>query len=263
MFDFEGDGVAEVVYADETTFRVLDGVDGHERLSIPNRSHTRLEMPIVADVDNDGNAEVVYVENAHGGGTSQGIRVLGDSTDSWVRTRRIWNQHSYHVTNVSELGAIPTGEPANWLQPTPATAAGVMNNFRQNLPDADAFAAPDLTVALAIDTGGCAITATVCNAGDILVGPGVAVRFYDKATTGEIACDGGAVVTPQAIVPGACAVVSCRWPMPVPTGAVEVRGCVDNSGYDCTSGAAGGNNECDETNNAAEASGAQACVPIQ
>lgn len=263
VFDFEGDGVAEVVYADETTFRVLDGVDGHERLSIANRSHTRLEMPIVVDVDNDGNAEVVYVENAHGGGSSQGIRVLGDSTDSWVRTRRIWNQHSYHVTNVSELGAIPTGEPANWLQPTPSTVAGVMNNFRQNLPDADAFAAPDLTVTLAIDTGACAINATVCNVGDILVGPGVPVRFYDKPTTAEIVCDGGSVVTPQSIAPGACAVVSCQWPTPVPSGAVEVRGCVDNAGYECTSGVAGGNNECDEANNAAEASGVQGCVPIQ
>ncbi len=262
VFDFEGDGRAEVVYADETHFRVFDGVDGTEKLSVPNRSHTRLEMPIVADVDNDGNAEVVYIENASGGGTTQGIRVLGDATDSWVRTRRIWNQHSYHVTNVSELGAIPSPEPPNWLATTPATESGVMNNFRQNLPDADAFAAPDLTIALAIDVDDCGAVATVCNAGDLLVGPGVAVHFYDTSTMTEVACDNGPIVTPQTLAPGSCVDVTCVWPMPVPTGTVTIRGCVDNAGYACTSGASGGNNECLEANNLAEASGMYGCTVV-
>ncbi len=75
VFDFDGDGRAEVLYADEQNFRILDGVDGKDVISPePNRSHTRLEMPIVVDVDNDGNAEVVFVENGPGkepiGGTT-------------------------------------------------------------------------------------------------------------------------------------------------------------------------------------------------
>ncbi|MEZ4367681.1 MAG: hypothetical protein R2939_15605 [Kofleriaceae bacterium] len=123
VFDFDGDGRAEVVYNDEQNFRILDGLDGAERLRVGNHSHTRLEMPIVADVDNDGNAEIVFIENAHGGGTSQGIRVYGDAADGWVPTRRVWNQHSYHVTNVGELGAIPAGEPANWREPTDNTVS--------------------------------------------------------------------------------------------------------------------------------------------
>ncbi len=262
VFDFEGDGKAEVIYADEVAFRVFDGTDGSVRLNIPNRSHTRLEMPIVADVDNDGNAEVVYIENATGGGTTQGIRVLGDATDSWVPTRRVWNQHSYHVTNVGELGAIPMGEPANWLQSTTATASGVMNNFRQNLPEANAFAAPDLTLMLGIDSDLCAVTAKVCNIGDLVVGPGIEVHVYDTATMAEIACEGGTVVTPQSLNPGACVDLACRWPTPAPSGAVSVRGCVDNAGYACVSGGSGGNNECQEDNNAGAAMSTQACVPI-
>jgi hypothetical protein len=86
VFDFDGDGRAEVVYADEQNFRIFDGATGMIRESIPNNSRTRLEMPIVADVDNDGNAEVVFVENSVATtGATQGIRVLGDSTDSWGR----------------------------------------------------------------------------------------------------------------------------------------------------------------------------------
>jgi hypothetical protein len=261
VFDFEGDGRAEVIYADETAFRVFDGIDGTVRLSLPNHSHTRLEMPIVADADNDGNAEVVYIENANGGGTTQGIRVLGDATDSWVSTRRVWNQHSYHVTNVSELGAIPAGEPANWLEPTDATISGVMNNFRQNLPEADAFAAPDLTLDISVDAAACKLDGTVCNAGDQVVGPGVAVHFYDTATMIEIACLGGPVVTTQSLAPGACETVRCVFPDPVPTGAVDVRGCVDNAGYDCTSGGVGANNECLEDNNLDTATGTPSCIP--
>ena len=263
VFDFDGDGKAEVVYADETAFRVFDGTTGAVRLSEPNHSHTRLEMPIVADVDNDGNAEVVYIENTYGGGTTKGIHVLGDTTDSWVPTRRIWNQHSYHVTNVSELGAIPAGEPANWTAATAATVSGVMNNFRQNLPEANAFAAPDLTVTLTLDGNACTINANVCNAGDLVVGAGVPVHFYSNTTQDEIACDGGTPTTPAPLAPGACAIVACHWPDPQPTGAVDVKACVDNATYACTSGMPGGNNECKEDNNQASATATQACVPIQ
>ena len=63
VFDFEGDGSAEVVYADETAFRIFRGSDGtilYEDTT--HSSNTRLEMPIVVDVDNDGKSEVVIPE---------------------------------------------------------------------------------------------------------------------------------------------------------------------------------------------------------
>ncbi len=262
VFDFDGDGRAEVVYADEVEFRILDGVDGSERLSIPNFSHTRLEMPIVVDVDNDGNAEIVFVENLNGEGTSQGIRVYGDQTDSWVATRRVWNQHSYHVTNVSELGAIPVVEPTNWLAPTEATVSGVMNNFRQNLPEADALAAPDLTVSLGFTAATCGLDATVCNAGDIVVGAGVQVRFYDNADQSEIPCDNAPVVTTIPLAPGECETATCVWSA-APDGNIDIRACVDNAGYECAGAGMGGNNECDEDNNRADESTDFSCDPIE
>jgi hypothetical protein len=167
------------------------------------------------------------------------------------------------VTNVSELGAIPAGEPANWNAATAATVSGVMNNFRQNLPEANAFAAPDLTVTLTLDGNACTINANVCNAGDLVVGAGVPVHFYSNTTQDEIACDGGTPTTPAPLAPGACTIVACHWPDPQPTGAVDVKACVDNATYACTSGMPGGNNECKEDNNQASATATQACVPIQ
>jgi hypothetical protein len=259
VFDFDADGRAEVAYADEDFFRILDGVDGSERLSIANQSHTRLEMPIIVDVDNDGNAEIVFVENAHGGGPSQGIRVYGDATDSWASTRRIWNQHAYHVTNVSELGAIPLDEPVNWLEPTANTEAGVMNNFRQNLPENDANAAPDLTISLTLVEDGCVLIGRVCNEGDVVVGAGLPVHFWDNATMTEIPCAGGVPTTSAPLPPGACVDVQCVW-NDAPAD-VDIRGCVDNDGYTCDD-ATGANNECNEGNNQDNRAGPFDCTPI-
>jgi hypothetical protein len=56
---------------------------------------TATATSIVADIDNDGNAEIVFVENRNGAGaTTQGLRIYGDATDSWAATRRVWNQHA-------------------------------------------------------------------------------------------------------------------------------------------------------------------------
>ena len=67
------------------------------------------------------------------------MRVFGDATGTWVRTRRVWNEHAYHVTNVDEDGTIPANELPNWKQPG-------LNNFRQNKQPGSEFAAPDAVV---------------------------------------------------------------------------------------------------------------------
>jgi hypothetical protein len=60
-FDFEGDGRAEVVFADWCYVRVLDGRDGSTLWSHPRASGGWHEMPIIADVDGDYHAEIVSV----------------------------------------------------------------------------------------------------------------------------------------------------------------------------------------------------------
>ncbi len=101
VFDFNGDGISEAIYNDEHKVRIYAGPDGEMLYSRFNSSRTRHENPIVADVDDDGNAEVVFVENNEAtfacgplnpmGGA--GVHVIGDdpAADGWVPTRRIWN----------------------------------------------------------------------------------------------------------------------------------------------------------------------------
>jgi hypothetical protein len=77
-------------------------------------------------VDADNHAEIVAVANNNCGyGPQRGIYVFGDPTGGWVPTRRIWNEHTYHITNVAADGSIPAVELNNWEQPG-------LNNFRLN-----------------------------------------------------------------------------------------------------------------------------------
>ena len=109
-FDFLGDGTAEVIYMDDTSLRIFDGVDGDVLTDTPQSPWGFFRYPSVADVDNDGSAEILVV----GSTSDPTLRVFGDAMNGWVSARRIWNQHSYHVTNVREDGTIPHVQKPNW-----------------------------------------------------------------------------------------------------------------------------------------------------
>ena len=98
---------------------------GQVLLQQPRLSRTTTEYPVVADVDNDGSAEIVVVSDAgfDNNQTSPTVQVIRDVEDRWIQARRIWNQHTYHVTNVREDGTIPQFEQPNWA---------TLNTFRTN-----------------------------------------------------------------------------------------------------------------------------------
>jgi hypothetical protein len=238
VFDFQGDGPAEVLYNDECFLHIYDGTTGQELLNpvLPSSSRTAAEYPLVADVDGDGNAEIVVISNGDqaqdrdncdtswktagvsidwlcqyttctagpacgmnstcpdiqsGGyldsyqcdmnnvcqlaGGTHGVRIYGDSFDSWVKTRPVWNQFSHHVTNFERQGGlwdVPTTESANWLS---------YNNYRQNVQGGVLFPVPDLRVELTA-TPQCpdtvVLAARVYNDGSAGAAPGVPVAFY-------------------------------------------------------------------------------------
>lgn len=123
-FDFLGDGGAEAMYADEANLFVFDAA-GTPLLTVPRSSKTLIEYPVVADVDNDGSAEIVVVSanNWDDVQTSPTVQVIRDAKDRWIQARRIWNQHTYHVTNVREDGIIPQYEKPSWQ---------LLNTYRTN-----------------------------------------------------------------------------------------------------------------------------------
>lgn len=124
-FDFLGRGIADAVYGDEGNLWVYDGKSGSLELQEVRNSGTLIEFPVVADCDNDGSADILVVSNDNGsaGVYKHTLEVFQDSQRRWAPTRRIWNQHAYHVTNVREDGTIPAHMKPSWKY---------LNTFRTN-----------------------------------------------------------------------------------------------------------------------------------
>jgi hypothetical protein len=122
-FDFLGKGIANAVYGDQVSLLVLDGKTGMNNLNQSRSSGTLIEYPVVADVDNDNSADIVVVSNKSVGNYMYTVQVFQDAMKRWKPTRRIWNQHAYHVTNVREDGTIPAKQTKSWTK---------LNTFRTN-----------------------------------------------------------------------------------------------------------------------------------
>lgn len=184
VFDFDGDGMAEVVYGDEQSLRIFRGTDGAVLYDLPKSSCTALETPVVADVDGDGRAEIVAAANVNCGfGPQNGIYVIGDRSGTWVPTRKVWNQYSYHVTNVNDDGTVPAVEANGWE---------VYSTYRLNVltQSSDTIGLADLVPAAVTVAGppdALAVTVRVENTGFTAVNPGVVVAFYggDPARGGQ------------------------------------------------------------------------------
>ncbi len=252
VFDFDGDGTNEVVYNDEFFIRIYPGVEPDCQLmppgpgcdgimtdeevlfQDPNTSRTRTEYPVVADVDGDFKAELVFSNNSDvDWGLDGGIEVWEDQLDNWVATRPVWNQHSYHITNVEVDGTVPVTEPNAWDTPG-------FNAYRRNAQGLSNFCAPDLALFdLRVDQVVCPtldISVDVANLGCLGVGPGVAVSFYEQ-DAGLL----GTVNTVAALPAGASETVTLATGQSIPSATIFA--VVDDDGT-----GTGVLNECDEMN---------------
>ena len=106
MFDFNHDGNNEVVYRDLSDLKIIEGSTGSTLSSIPIQSTTGYECPVITDVDNDGEAEILI-----SGHESQWNRTIlyciESSSDTWAPSRVVWNQYSYNPTFVNDDLTIP------------------------------------------------------------------------------------------------------------------------------------------------------------
>jgi len=182
-FDFEGDGITEVVYRDENVLYVYDGTTGTVKASIPCGSGTRTEFPTVADVDGDGSANIICNCDVANQGSTGKVRVYSSAGVSWIDTRKVMNQHGYAVTNINDDLSVPVNPQSNASVPE-------LNRFISQVPLYDKnwnplfIPIPDLTIT--IDTvevcntvNQVDVTLTVCNIGSDNVTVNVPVSFYD------------------------------------------------------------------------------------
>lgn len=241
VFDFQGDGVAEVLYNDECRFLALDGRSGIPLLSYSNTSRTGGEYPIVVDVNGDDRSEVVIIANndqynrdcvdliparpdyfpecagAFDSGAnqedfpefcykgSQGVFAFGDPEDRWVRTRTIWNQHAYSITNIEEDGTVPSNPAPNYT---------VFNNYRANRQGGVPLNSPDATIVQLVPNAlqcppELEVIATIGNDGTRGIPAGLPVRFFYDVGAGSVPFE--TVLTQEPLFPGGTTVVRATY----------------------------------------------------
>jgi transglutaminase-like putative cysteine protease/uncharacterized membrane protein len=129
VLDLNGDGIYEVAWTGrEQGFTIFDGATGEVIFYEPLvYSITGSDHPIIIDADNDGQAEIVVA-------SLRGPRVFGMG-GAWTNSRPLWNQQTYHITNVNDDLSIPVAEVNSWAvhntyrtqtsQPQPLPVFGV------------------------------------------------------------------------------------------------------------------------------------------
>lgn len=110
VMDLDGDGIYEVAWNGAigglTLFNGPDGSVLFNEAHLDVISQTGSDYPVFADVDQDGYGEIVVA-------SQKGVRVFGFD-GVWGSSRPLWNQHTYHITNVNDDLSIPEQEPNSW-----------------------------------------------------------------------------------------------------------------------------------------------------
>ncbi|WP_159478413.1 FG-GAP repeat domain-containing protein [Chryseobacterium sp. 18068] len=197
-FDFNGDGNKEIVYRDQTYLRIMyggpmayapPGVDTDRNYArFACSSNTGWEHPVIADIDGDGEADIV-------GSCGTSICVFGSVNYPWMPARPIWNQLSYNNVNVNDDGSIPVRQQ-NILASFNGANNQILNTFNTQLNPLELIsppgqmAAPDISVSSASitnlnpnGTANCSnlqIQYQIANTGSATMAKNIYVYVYDK-----------------------------------------------------------------------------------
>lgn len=156
-FDFNQDGLLELIICDEEKLRIVNG-SGKSHIThndtiafyvmetFPYEEVTIMQYPVIADADDDGIAEIISVG-------SNKLNFIESDGSLWAPARKVWNQYMYNVTNVNNDLTITQHHFNNatpFVDPD-GVVRHPFNNFLQQATTLDQygrpfFAAPDVYV---------------------------------------------------------------------------------------------------------------------
>jgi hypothetical protein len=237
-YDVDNDGALEILFADQDTFKIIDGRTG--RPNYTNADHasgTVFEYPTVADLDADGHTEIVVASN-YGAAWGALVAFENDGT-GWPAAGSTWGLHDFAITNINPDGSVPEHPEASWNK---------YNVYRARVA-ADDPSTPDL---LAEVTDVCVADCTygpvkvgvqVANDGGADVDAGALLSLYAKDSTPRLV----ATYTLPAIAAGE-KLAGIEFDLTAAdVGTSGFIAVVDDDGT-----GTGAVNECDETNNTDE-----------
>ena len=130
LFDFNNDGINEICYRDEQNLRIINSTNGTNIEVLPCFSGTGAEYPILVDIDNDNEAEILIGCADNPTSSNGNVYVFSSSIGSpWPDCRPVWNQVNYFNVNVNDDLSIPIQQqnPHSILQDE--ALKGYLNQF--------------------------------------------------------------------------------------------------------------------------------------
>ena len=229
LFDFNQDGIMEIVYRDQDKLRIINGsgkshLTGNDTISFYNlyaksmSAGTWKEYPVVADINGDGAAEIVTCGKVNSGlGWVGGELWVIGGVHPWAPARPVWNQYLYNVTNVNKNLTIPTPlfDNATVFTDPQGVARRPFNNFLQQATTLDQYGRPFMPLANVTIDGQPQMTVegdvmtfdfTVCNTGTVAFAAPLYISLYTHL--------GECVQTdefPQSLQPGECATLQLAY----------------------------------------------------
>ena len=208
LFDFNQDGIMEIVYRDQDRLRIINGsgrshhtgndtIPFYDLYSVNMTAGTWKEYPVVADVNNDGHAEIVTCGRMTTGlGFVGGQLVVVGGIHPWAPARKVWNQYMYNVTNTNEDLTVPAPQFNNATVFTDPdnVVRRPFNNFLQQATTIDHYGRPFLAVPnatansldLQIVEDSVFITLNFCNTGDNTLTAPCPVTLFANTYNGDI-----------------------------------------------------------------------------
>ena len=215
LFDFNQDGIMEIVYRDESLLRIINGSGkshrtGNDTISFYNLYSTKMicgtgyEYPIIADINGDGAAEVITCGRTSGNASTAltqveqatGRLVVIGGIHPWAPARPVWNQFAYNVTNINEDLTVPQYQLDNATAFTDSNGSvrRPYNNFLQQATTLDRYGRPFMPSpnAIAISATGATsgddfnITLDVSNTGDNTLTAPYGITLYKDNYRGEV-----------------------------------------------------------------------------
>ncbi|MEI6410561.1 MAG: FG-GAP-like repeat-containing protein, partial [Bacteroidota bacterium] len=210
VFDFCGDGSADVIYRGQSFLQIIDGKTGLVSWQDNCTSLTHIENPLVLDVDNDGQTEIV-IECGTNGSLDNGTVVAYEAIGTpGIASRKVWNQHGYFNTNINDDLSVPRYQQNPNIVYDSLRLNTFMNQyFNPTFPSPNG--AINLT-SLSCKGDSLEATLTICNAGDNKLPALTPISIYRGNPQTTAAQWLGALPIGFVLKPDSCKTLTFRFP---------------------------------------------------
>ncbi len=202
MFDFNCDLKMDIAFRDEFYLLIMDGATGAVWDSMPCRSNTLNERPVVADVNNDGKANILCTCGINGANTDMNIKSY-EGLNNWPSARKVMNQPAYFNVNINDDLSVPCEQQNHAL-----LNSGHLNSFtaqstiiENGLPNCASLLKD---ISIVVDSTYCrdgeqAVTLSmkVCNNNILPLEDSISINIFDQQDTTNAIIDLDSLISIQ------------------------------------------------------------------